>query len=263
MVQERVPAVLDDLRRTVLPLHQGVFDLAIPDEPFEDYTNREQRRIRLYSWEDRHLFDPSAIPEYFLPNDPRPRPQVALRLSEEAGEAGQQALREGLHAWARRWHLTDDWFLGAALHQLGYWRFADTADYNHWEVVEPISWQSLPLDERRFVFEDAGWDAPAEPRDVAEKRIRQAFDRALRRYFRDMDREMQGTGWTRTLYKPTADHFTWLVAYQVEGLSYPRIAQQFYRDRVTVMEGVKRVASLIGLTLRPPSKPGRPRKTAT
>lgn len=56
------------------------------------------------------------------------------------------------------------------------------------------------------------------------------------------------------------ERFEWLVKYQVCGESFNQIAQSAYTGRKAVTARVKETAEICGITLRPPGKPGRPKK---
>ncbi|KAA9012404.1 hypothetical protein [Niallia endozanthoxylica] len=63
--------------------------------------------------------------------------------------------------------------------------------------------------------------------------------------------------------KKKLSHFDWLVLYQIKGMSYMEIANYFIKDTFsedTIRRGVNSVSNLIGLTLRPRDKGGRPKK---
>lgn len=65
--------------------------------------------------------------------------------------------------------------------------------------------------------------------------------------------------------KKNLGHFNWLVYYQVKGMGYMEIANCCSEKNLTLSEdtirrGVNNVSNLIGLTLRPKYKGGRPKK---
>lgn len=62
----------------------------------------------------------------------------------------------------------------------------------------------------------------------------------------------------RTVKKRSGDlHFRWLVEYQVLGKSFNTLAKEKGVDRRAIMDGIKDVSKIIGLTLREPTKHGR------
>jgi len=105
------------------------------------------------------------------------------------------------------------------------------------------------------------YDPRAETENDAVKRIMPELERRLRKALKVTaldDADLCETVPTRNL--PPGRHFDWTVRYQVLGESFARIAaSDGVLDR-TVSDGVHAVADLIGLTLRKPSKGGRPRK---
>lgn len=62
----------------------------------------------------------------------------------------------------------------------------------------------------------------------------------------------------RTTRKKSGDkHFRWLVDYQISGKSFNKLSAEEGVDRKAIMDGIKGVAEIIGLTLRKPTKSGR------
>ncbi len=101
-----------------------------------------------------------------------------------------------------------------------------------------------------------------ETEDEAVARILPQLEQRLRdtlRMTREDDAMMGNTVPSREL--PPKHHFEWTVRYQVLLESYAKIAKaDGIREPRTVSEAVRSVGALIGLTLREPSKGGRPRK---
>lgn len=55
-----------------------------------------------------------------------------------------------------------------------------------------------------------------------------------------------------------ADHFDWLIDYQIDRMSYREIGRRFKKDEATVREAVKNMAKLMDLTLRSAKRSSRP-----
>ena len=92
-------------------------------------------------------------------------------------------------------------------------------------------------------------------RAVGGSRIRGArkyLDHRLREYFAEVDKvKIELDLVTPPSWRKADDFFTWLVDYQLPPCkTYRQIAREVKKHEKTVREGIQRVASLIGLTLR-------------
>lgn len=123
------------------------------------------------------------------------------------------------------------------------------------EVYEPDgAWQ----DEGCFgVF-----DPRAETVDDAVKRLMPELESRLRRALETMVVEDTVGDTVPVRDLPPVRHFDWTVRYQVLEESYSRIAHTDHVDRKAVTRAVRKVADIIGLTLRDPDEGGRPVKPA-
>lgn len=92
----------------------------------------------------------------------------------------------------------------------------------------------------------------------AKARIREAFEAKLVDFRREVEAMAESLGAKVPLKRSSRDHFRWLVSYQIDGLSYKKIATKDGKDRKTVSEGIESAAELIELRLRARNKPGRP-----
>jgi hypothetical protein len=168
-------------------------------------------------------------------------------------------LKSVLEHWGSQWHLNDSWIFDWTLHTLDQWRKL-LPDINNagWASL-PRVWPLPPPPQSFFQFESF-WNMAQERPTKAKGRMRQEFERTLEAFFerlRDLTLTYQGR---RSRYDK--EHVRWLVQYQVLGRSYSQIGklEQMAGDsRKTVQDAVKNLAQYIGLTLRPPGKPGRPR----
>lgn len=70
--------------------------------------------------------------------------------------------------------------------------------------------------------------------------------------------EMSSQGFEKTTIT-TREHLEWFIRYQVDNAtSISKLAAEYQRDRSTVDEAIGRMASRLGITLRPASPGGRP-----
>ena len=101
------------------------------------------------------------------------------------------------------------------------------------------------------------WDPFQERWSQAEARIKQEFEAELAEYRQRVEELAERRGSKAPRKRTPAEHFRWLVQYQIDGLSYAKIAEEHGKRRTTVSEGVQSAAALIELSLRPPKR-GRP-----
>jgi hypothetical protein len=118
-------------------------------------------------------------------------------------------------------------------------------------------------EERRFCFEDDGWDLERENWSAFRKRILAELDEALETYGQRLSELAREREWVERLDIRQTKSYKWLVLYQVKKLSPERIAEQtgeYGKDTSTILKAVEKAAALCGLTLRAPNK-GRTRKS--
>lgn len=205
---------------------------------------------------------------------------VALREAADDETPSLTDLQDALLTWAQQYHLDADWCLDRSLRTLRAW--ASQPPYSplrrDWDYEVVGQFLPTSAEERRIFFTHPGWEPVLGllTRAEAERVIRDSFDRYLRGHLDAMEEATQRaqvwpedpTGnqsrpapqMRRTPEKRSPEHFEWLARYQVEGLSFSKLAHAVYRSRPTVTDAVKRAADFIGLPLREPDKPGRPPK---
>jgi hypothetical protein len=207
---------------------------------------------------------------YFLRAVQRTVPEVLTSLAGEPLEAYCRAVadasqhtvyRKALQQWAERWHLEADWCLDTAMRTLRVWAVqpAGSPLLGEWDYPA-VSYFTPSV--QPFSFTHPGWEPSAgfTTRAEAAQAMRVIFEAELSTYLDDMEAAAVAIGMQRSPEKRNPEHFMWLARYQVEGHSYHHLAKNVvYRDRKSVAEGVQQVAGAIGLPLREPSKPGKPR----
>ncbi|MDQ3132852.1 MAG: hypothetical protein M3Q99_19045, partial [Acidobacteriota bacterium] len=84
------------------------------------------------------------------------------------------------------------------------------------------------------------------------------FQKKLDKYISKVEAKIKPFS-NKTVDKKDGDkHFRWLIEYQISPIkSYNRMSKEQGVDRRTIMDGIKNVSDLLGLTLRPPTKGGR------
>jgi hypothetical protein len=164
--------------------------------------------------------------------------------------------------WMDRFYLNEKWMRDCALGTLRMW--ADNPKMKNRElIIDPYSAEWNP---EQFV---TTWQPLEETITKAKERIEDELDR----YLAHIEKLAEKQGWKKNKQlrqKMTGDflhHFEWLVMYQVEGLSYPEIAEKYMSlnpdkplTENTVNKGVVRVSDEIGLKRRK-GRPGRPSKS--
>jgi len=104
------------------------------------------------------------------------------------------------------------------------------------------------------------WDPQREDRAGATKRITAELGRAVRAELGRIEAEALQRAVPPPAKRTGVDHLAWLARYQFRHESFPTIARDAHVGRQAVAAGVKDAAALIGLPLREPNPPGRPRK---
>lgn len=189
----------------------------------------------------------------------------ALAMVQPGDTAPGAALFAHIDAWLHRYALTDPWltetaFLTVVAHSHDILSPAEDFPWAHvpggvatalhgnpgplWSVVSPIS---LPV-------QSWEWEPFQESRAKATARIMADLERQLNA---QMDAAQPEP--SRRMARKDAQHFRWLVAYQILGQSRNQIAREAGRDRTQVGRAIAEAANLAGITLRA-AMPGRPRK---
>lgn len=105
------------------------------------------------------------------------------------------------------------------------------------------------------------WDPQREERGAAAERILAELRAAVRSELDRIGEAARRAGPPPRRKRTGLEHLAWLARYQFRHESFPSIASDACRERQTVTEGVRSAAELVGLPLRRPDRPGRPRKT--
>lgn len=188
---------------------------------------------------------------------------------------------ESFEEWSGRHNVLDTWLKDRALGVLTTWvMYPDHRKSPRWlatagsgEVGElfdvegymnPFRYDAAVAafegEPATFSVQFPGWDplTSSYSRSEIDALYDQAYDREKARYLDRQEQIAEGAGLTKGPMKRELDsHLNWLVLYQHHGLSHGQIVQQVGFGRKTVEDAINKAAELIGLTLRPRSKPGR------
>jgi hypothetical protein len=185
----------------------------------------------------------------FLVRAARHEPKLLLTLRQIAVNDERALL-----AWAERWHLTDRWCVLLAQDTLRCW--ANNPETQGWEFEGTgifagfFPFRIEPLQLGPF-YHDPTW---RRGRDF-EKYVLGEVRQALNEYRARIEADALAAGLKRAPRKRAAEHFDWVVRYQVEGESFASIAQsasyKFNGGRQTVRKAIVELAEYISLTLRP------------
>ena len=181
----------------------------------------------------------------------------------ESSDPDLVALHDVVLGWSHRWHLDTDWCRDQALRTLIMWTTVPVDDpaRTTWSLERGSLFQPVLRGWPPFRFYHAPWDPTFTSRTTAVKALHDAFDQKLAQYLNSVEDAAMAMGMQSTPEKRTDDHFAWLARYQIGGESFDRLAKDVFRDRRTVAAGIKAAARLIGLPLRSPGRPGRPRRS--
>jgi len=187
----------------------------------------------------------------------------ALVLSAEDEVPAALSLRDELLAWGHRYRLDADWCVDRALQTLRAWHRlpVESPLRSEWDHEAVGYFLPASAGQRQFIFEHPGWQLTADgmTQSDAERTIRASFEIQLSEYFESMRALAHAADLERTPEKRRLVHFDWLVYYQVELWSQQEIAAEAGVDRTTVRDALQTAARETGLTLRNPSRGGRPR----
>lgn len=200
---------------------------------------------------------------HFMGRVPELVPEVLDDLEEiaqEYSEAPPVEREYELQRWAERWHLWERWTLRRARVTVDAWLHFDDLDRSSFVSVLPETEEPPSID--GFEYSGRTWHPWGFNRRKFKEMVHRDVEEALEEYMDRVERRLVNEGPYRNSARKRKqkEHFDWLIFYQVEGLSYSRVADRVTRSRQTVTEAIKDTAHLVNLTLRPPDRGGRPPK---
>ena len=161
---------------------------------------------------------------------------------------------DALWAWAKHWHLTDDWCLVLA-RDTAPW-YATHPDAQGWEfqgqgiVSGSFPFNIEPLKLGTF-YHDPTWRS----RGAFKAHVLKRVGRTLDDYCNQIEAAALAAGLKRAPRKREVGHFDWLARYQIKGESFASIAHtasyKFQGGRQTVRKAIIELAKYLELTLRP------------
>jgi hypothetical protein len=186
---------------------------------------------------------------------------VVLEVAKE--DAAARALRDPVASWAARWHMEDLWLIASALRNLRAWqeRRNDTPDWR--PGAEDFLYPRVVADPSTVSAEDAArlrqpWAAwGVGMLGVGARASRVDPTRAAPETLRALGWRPARMSRVRGDDTLLLRSFVWLVEYQVNGLRWNEIDARHGVRRNTALAAAKRLAALLGLTMRP-SPLGRP-----
>ena len=172
--------------------------------------------------------------------------------------ADAASIGKALDAWAKTWHLSDEWCKEQALRFIEFFHYyPDTEGAGGW-ILHQLPGKITKPDERRFTFEHPGDDLTRKSRKQIEDEIRQAFETELEAYIQSMLGLCEQRGFVPVPKKYDDRHFLMLARYQVQGWTHEMIRKEYgYKDVGSIAHIIPDTARFIGLTLR--KGRGRPR----
>jgi hypothetical protein len=114
--------------------------------------------------------------------------------------------------------------------------------------------------EQGLVLPSLTWDPLREERSVAANRIMRSVRTAVRAELRRIQADALTVGHVAPTKRTGLEHLAWLARYQFRRESMAGIADDVCKERQTVDEAIRTAADLVGLVLRDPGPPGRPRR---
>ena len=151
------------------------------------------------------------------------------------------------------------WPVQAGMRTLAFWKKNPGVETTGWspDAVDIKDCNTYIDPRKKLRFELVSWNPVRETEEAYKKRViakvSRYLDRTLRKYFspRPPDHHEKS-------------HYAWLVEYQINGLSYSKIAKKESMDRNTITPAIRNLAKLLFAEqwrwwLRPQDVGGRPK----
>jgi hypothetical protein len=265
-------------RKNAGPPHSSPYVQRKPGRPWIPYE------LELPEFWDPSLNRPPFLGYYrslFLDAVTRRAPEVLQSLRTAVWERlGPDTDREELVTqWIeghlkKQFHLTDDWLRHRVEQALSLWS-GDPGwlqDIGWPSINRGWAWsRTLPEKQTTFPRPSLRWDICGEPWSEFEERARAEFDQLLKDYRRRMTGLAVTHGFKKSPRKRSRDDrhplaaFDWLALWQVCVLTAEQIGAEFDNDlkrkaptAEAIMDQIRWAADAIELTLRKPTRPGRP-----
>lgn len=180
---------------------------------------------------------------------------VSEIVDDEDYELRQESasLRTALRGWAIRWQVAEPWVMEFAMVVLV--ARAEKLALGTW--LSPLRGGGKTAGPGA-AFEFEGWDPGREWWDTWKRRLERTLKRFLQGYRERNEQRARDLGMVPN-DRRLAEHFDWLVRFQVGGEDFAPIARDAGKSRNAVSIAVHSVADFIGLRLRA-QRMGRPPK---
>ncbi|MFC1531132.1 hypothetical protein ACFL5T_02695 [Gemmatimonadota bacterium] len=197
--------------------------------------------------------------DFWLPEEPAVmRDELAPHCSLESlpSEVAVHAssYRSSLLKWGDKHHLYDAWVYQFATNSL---LDASLGLNAHLPVTDLWSWSLRVAGPTiRSTYKLRGWNPSLVRRFDYRSDELKRFAEYLERQMDECELQYREWGWSNSPHKKEiaggpAEHFRWLVFYQVKGFSYKRIKDEFrLASWQAAQKGIHRTAKIIGLTVR-------------
>ncbi len=186
-------------------------------------------------------------------------------------------IKKSVDYWSEK-HNLESWVANALLYCIAWWSRPDgdkndiipayaiimTEEEKELEINSDTTSNIIEEFEKRtpkFSFITPFKYNPFDTSRVWYKKITlELMEKKLDKYLDDLETEAIATNSIRTPETRNVERFEWLVRYQVCGESYNQIAKAVHASREAVRDRIRETAEWCDITLRPPGKPGRPKK---
>lgn len=171
-------------------------------------------------------------------------------------DAQKEEERRATVEWAESWNLNEEWMLHTAHSTLTLLLGDEEVD----GLLYPGGDAHVMPSPDDFEFTTQFYMPFLQNRSAYKRRVLQEVEEYVERYMDEVEEQLAQEGELRepVVKQKQDDHFRWLVRYQVLETGFPTLADNVGRSRPTVTEGVKSTAELVGISLRPRGRGGRP-----
>lgn len=261
-LHHHAPEAWDELRAGPQAVHDEIFEQVLPNLKVE-YVSGRPVAVFPHATDDvlhilHEVYDSHSGWDAFIVSQGR-SVMAAMRRRPGMHITDLVRLRTSLLKWAKRFNLTDTWLLEIALDALGCWGLDEPNAYRRLR-----GGSLLPLPAPPLAFEEPSWDPFRERRAKARARLLAAAERHIDAHLDE--REAHAPGFVPIIpggMTCLTEHFDWLVWHQVLGMSRQEVANMAGVHRQAIGPTLQKIADLIGLTLRKPDPPGRPRGSSS
>ncbi len=235
-----------------------------------------ERELVAFAVEHPFGFTLSTIDEHFASKCVNLRETIAHLIAEEIFEQVgfmpcwlewetdiQESLYRQIILWMRQWNVDAPWCFSFAIDTLAHWRREPAAikDYSittHFEDETPLFESRFKID-FTDLFDDKWW-LGEESKSEARTRIRKKALLHINEKLGEIER-LTANWLPRT--EDTRRNIAVFAMYQILKYNQTQIEKHIPVKRARVSQIIGRISHVIGLTPRPPNRPGRPETPRT